>query len=124
VSDTSHFIRVLKVELEDLMEDIKHRIQLNDVRFQHEDITHYVHEENMALLNREIDALGNFIGIVDGIDAAIYKDVDEVEAALLANSKNLVARMEDPEAIYIQLKRKMRKVRMFLSSDAIEPASR
>lgn len=124
MSDTSHFIRVLKVELEDLMEDIKHRIQLNDVRFQREDITHYVHEENMALLNREIDALGNFIGIVDGIDATIYKDVDEVEAALLANSKNLVARMEDPEAIYIQLKRKMRKVRVFLSADAIEPASR
>jgi hypothetical protein len=64
------------------------------------------------------------MGIVDGIDPAIYKDVDEIEAALLDKSKSLVARMEDPEAIYIQLQRKMRKVRMFLSSDAIEPASR
>lgn len=124
MSDTRHFVRVLKVELEDLMEDIRHRIQLNDARFQREDITHYVHDENMALLNREIEALVNFIGIVDAIDVAIYKDVDEIEGALLEGSKSLVARMEDPEAIYVQLQRKMRKVRKFLSSDAIEPASR
>lgn len=123
MSDTRHFVRVLKVELEDLMEDIRHRIQLNDARFQREDITHYVHDENMALLNREIEALVNFIGIVDAIDVAIYKDVDEIEGTLLEASKSLVARMEDPEAIYVQLQRKMRKVRKFLSSDAIEPAS-
>jgi len=124
VSDTRHFLRVVKVELEDMLDDIRCRIQLNDARFQREDITHYVHDENLAFLNREIEALANFMGIVDGIDPAIYKDVDEIEAALLDKSKSLVARMEDPEAIHIQLKRKMRKVRMFLSSDAIEPASR
>ena len=123
MSDTSHFLRVLKVELEDLMEDIRRRIHLSDLRFLRDDITHYVHEENVALLNREIDALSNLVNVVDGIDAAIYKDVDEVEAALLEESKSLVARMEDPEAIYIQLKRKMRKVRMFLSSDATESMS-
>ncbi len=124
MTDVSHFLRVVKVELEDLVEDIKRRIQLNDLRFQREEITHYVHDGNLALLNREIEALSNYIVIVDGIDAALYKDVDEAESALLEKSKNLVARMEDPEAVYIQLKRKLRKVRMFLSSDAIEPTSR
>lgn len=123
MSDTNHFLKLLKVEIDDLIEDIRRRIKLYDLRFVRDEITHYVHDENLALLNREIDAFSNFIDVVDGIDAAIYKDVDEVEAALLEKSKSLVSRMEDPEAIHIQLQRKMRKVRMFLSSDSSELTS-
>ena len=124
VAGARHFLKLLRVELDDLIEDTRLRIELNDRRFDREDITPYVHLENDALLKREVDAFGNFIGIIDGIDPSIYKDTSEVEADFLAKSRDSVSRLEDPEAVFVLLKRKLDKVRIFISSGDENPASR
>ncbi len=122
VAGARHFLKLLRVELDDLIEDTKLRIELNDRRFDREDITPYVHLENDAFLKREVDAFGKFIGIIDGIDPSIYKDTSDVEADFLAKSRDSVSRLEDPEAVFILLKRKLDKVRTFISSGDGNPA--
>ena len=124
VSDARHFIKLLRVELEDLIEDMKLCIGRNDTRFEKDEITPYVHMENDALLKREVDAFAKFIGIIDGIDPSFYKDTTEVEADFLAKSRDYVARMEDPEAVFVLLQRKLNKVYTFISSGNGPPTPR
>lgn len=113
--DTRHFARLFMVELEDLIEDIRLLMERTEKRFENSEITHYVRMENEAFLQRELDAIEKFKGIVDGIDLSFYKGISDIEAALLEKSRDYVARLEDPEAVYILLKRKLEKVKNFLS---------
>jgi len=111
-----HFARLFRVELEDLIEDIKLLIDRTEKRFEGGEITPYVRMENEAFLQREVDAIEKFMGIVDGIDLSIYKGTADIESAFLEQSRGFVARLEDPEAVYVLLKRKLEKVSIFVSS--------
>lgn len=112
-----HFARLFMVELEDLIEDIRLLIDRTEKRFENGEITPYVHMENKAFLQREVDAIEKFMGLVDGIDLSIYKGTSDIEAAFLEKSRDYVSRLEDPEAVYVLLKRKLEKVRKFISPD-------
>lgn len=110
-----HFARLFMVELEDLTEDIKLLIDRTERRFESGEITSYVRLENEAFFKREVDAIEKFMGLVDGIDLSFYKGTSEIEAALLEKSRDYVSRLEDPEAVYVLLQRKLEKVRKFIS---------
>jgi len=114
VSDARHFARLFRVELQDLIDDITLLIDRTEKRFEQGEITSYVRLENEAFLQREVDAITKFLGIVDGIDPSIYKCTSDIEADLLEKSRDFVSRLEDPEAVYILLKRKLEKVRKFI----------
>jgi len=118
-----HFARLFMVELEDLVEDIRLLIDRTEKRFENGEITPYVRMENEAFLQREVDAIEKFKGIVDGIDLSFYKGISDIEAAFLEKSRDFVARLEDPEAVYVLLKRKLEKVRNFLSPGNNDTAS-
>ncbi|MDX9958125.1 MAG: hypothetical protein AB7T74_02130 [Clostridia bacterium] len=111
-----HFKRLLKAELEDLIEDIGLMEEHYRERFAGEEITPYVFQENEALLMREIDSINKFIQLVDGIDTRLYKDTSGLEADLTARARNLVDHLDDPEAVYLFIKRKIDKVHMYLAS--------
>ena len=121
VSEVRHFARLFRVELDDLIEDLQLLIDRTEKRFESGEITPYVRMENEALFKRELDALTKFAGIVDGIDASNYKCTADIEAAFLEQSRDHVSRLEDPEAVYVLLKRKLEKVRTYISSDASAP---
>ncbi|PKL25467.1 MAG: hypothetical protein CVV47_05260 [Spirochaetae bacterium HGW-Spirochaetae-3] len=116
-SETRHFARLFRVELDDLIEEMKLLVERMDKRYANGEITEYVHLENLALFKRELDAFVKFSVIVDGIDPSLYKCTTDIEADLLATSRDYVSRLEDPEAVYILLKRKIDKVGKFISSD-------
>lgn len=84
-------------------------------RYEKSEIGSYVFQENSATLQRELDALENFNTIVDGIDPSVYKGISEMTDSLLARSRELVASHEDPEVIFLLLKRKMDKILHYLS---------
>jgi hypothetical protein len=115
-SDARHFVRLFRVELDDLIEDIQMRIDLNERRYREDKITEYVHLENDAVLKRQIGALKKFSEIVDGIDPSNYKDTAGIEADLLARSREFVSKFEDTEAVSMLLQRKIEKVRVFIST--------
>ncbi|MBN2875186.1 MAG: hypothetical protein JXM71_08825 [Spirochaetales bacterium] len=122
-TSVSHFARLVRVELEDLLDDIKCRISRNDARFEREEITSYVHMENNALLKHELESIGRFGSIVDGIDPSNYKDTAAYEDQFLARAGALTGDSDDPGAVFVLLKRKLDKVRAYISSGELEPES-
>ncbi|OHD76656.1 MAG: hypothetical protein A3J97_14055 [Spirochaetes bacterium RIFOXYC1_FULL_54_7] len=116
-----HFKRLLTAELEDLIEDIGLLEEHYRERFAGEEITPYVFQENEALLIREIDSINKFIQIVDGIDTRLYKDTSSLETDLTARAKALVDHLDDPEAVYLFIKRKIDKVHMYLATGEASP---
>lgn len=117
-----HFARLFRVELEDIIEDLRLLIDRTEKRFQNDEITPYVRMENEAFLQREVDAIEKFMRLVDGIDPSIYKGTADIEAAILEKSRDFVSRLEDPEAVYVLLERKLEKVRKFISPENNESA--
>lgn len=118
-----HFKRLLKAELEDLIEDIGLLEEHYRERFAGEEITPYVFQENEALLMREIDSINKFIQIVDGIDTRLYKDTSGFECDITARAKDLVDHFDDPEAVYLFIKRKIDKVHMYQASGETTPGN-
>lgn len=116
-----HFKRLLKAELEDLIEDVGLLEEHCRERFAGEEITPYVFQENEALLMREIDSINKFIQIVDGIDTRLYKDTSGFESDLTARAKDLVDHFDDPEAVYLFIKRKIDKVHVYLTTGEHTP---
>ncbi len=115
-SDARHFARLFRVELDDMIDDIRMRIDINEKRYRDDKITEYVHLENGAVLRQQIDALQKFAEIVDGIDLSNYKDTAGIEEDLLARSREFVSKFEDTEAVGQLLQRKLQKIRTFISS--------
>jgi hypothetical protein len=118
-----HFKRLLKAELEDLIEDIGLLEEHYRERFAGEEITPYVFQENEALLMREIDSINKFIQLVDGIDTRLYKGTSDLETDLTARARSLVDHLDDPEAVYLFIKRKIDKVHMYLASGETSPGN-
>jgi hypothetical protein len=118
-----HFKRLLKAELEDLIEDIGLMEEHYRERFAGEEITPYVFQENEALLMREIDSINKFIQLVDGIDTRLYKDTSGLETDLTARARSLIDHLDDPEAVYLFIKRKIDKVHMYLASGETTPGN-
>ncbi|HOX91826.1 MAG TPA: hypothetical protein PLC54_02815 [Spirochaetales bacterium] len=115
MSDRRHFLRLLKAEIADTIEDLTLVGERYRQRYEKSEIGSYVFQENSATLQRELDALENFNTIVDGIDPSVYKGISEMTDSLLARSRELVASHEDPEVIFLLLKRKMDKILHYLS---------
>jgi hypothetical protein len=107
---------MLRIELEDLLEDIAIVERRASERFASDEITEYVYKENDGLLRLESNAVRDLVLIVDEINGIGYKSLDELVGDLDGRVKALVRDHEDPEAVYRFFVRKMRKVRDYVNS--------
>jgi hypothetical protein len=110
------FLKVLKAELEDLIEDIGIVERKAVERLRLAEITDYVYLENDTIFHRERDAVREIIKMIDGVDISLYKSCDDLTAALESRIKLFVAEHEDPEAVYRFFMRKLGKVRAYVDS--------
>ena len=76
------FLKILKAELEDCLEDVEDLTNLYERRRDKEEITNYVFQENEALLSREFKGLKNIILSIDGLDSEGYASVEAFAAAV------------------------------------------
>lgn len=109
------FIKILKAELEDCLEDIEDMDHLYERRLSKNDITNYVYKENEALLKRELDGIRKALEALSSIDIDPYENVDTLAAAVDAVIQNKVLEYEDPEAVYQIAKRKLLKVLRYVN---------
>jgi len=117
MADTrAKFLKILKAELEDLLEDIGVVERKAAERLAKEEITDYVYKENDGLLRLESEAVRDLIGIIDGIDLSLYKNIDTLTLDLDQRVRELVRDHEDPEAVYRFFLRKLNKVRRYVES--------
>lgn len=119
-----HYLRLLKVELLDLMEDIDLVKDRLETRYSCNEITPYVKMENEAILTRESGAIDRILAIVDEIDPSIYKSIAEFESAAMATFRERLEPLEEPEAVFKLLERKMAKIRAFIESGDTDARTR
>ena len=113
------FLKILKAELEDCLEDVEDLSNLYERRRGTEEITEYVYRENEALLSREISGLRNLLANMDGVSVKIYASIEDLAAAVDAMFQKKVLEYEDPEAVYGIAKRKLLKVLKYVGERAV-----
>ena len=113
------FLKVLKAELEDCLEDVEDLTNLYERRRNKDEITNYVFQENEALLSREWKGLKNIILSIDGLNSEGYDSVQAFASAVDAILQREVFEFEDPEAVYGIAKRKLLKVLRYVTEQPV-----
>jgi len=121
-SSKNHFMRLMQVEILDLIEDIEAVEASHKQSFEADTVSQYVYRENNALLAREIHSLQKIAKLIDGLDSSVYADTASLADDLLVRSKELVRKNEDPEAVCLILDRKIDKVLQYLSIGKEKPS--
>jgi len=114
-SSKNHFTRLMQVEILDLIEDIEAVAENHRQCFEADTISQYVYRENNALLDKEIDSLQKFSKLITGLDISLYPDTASLADDLLSRAQEAVRKNEDPEVVFVIIKRKIEKVLEYLS---------
>jgi hypothetical protein len=114
VAERAKFMKILRAELEDLLEDLdaaEHRVS---ERLARRELTDYVARHNEALFRAEADSLRRIIDYIDCLDFARYPDLGALVRALDILVREVVRDHEEPEAAYRFVSRKIEKVRRYV----------
>ncbi|RPJ06013.1 MAG: hypothetical protein EHM28_10940 [Spirochaetaceae bacterium] len=72
-------LKLLTIELEDLVEDVEQLLSAHEKRLASGEITNYVYQENAAVLKNEISCINEFMKEIPGFD--LSRVADEMELA-------------------------------------------
>lgn len=106
----NRFIQILKIELEDLEEDIEALEKLTEKRYKDHEITEYVLKENIAFYKREFDGIKEVFAQIDAFDTDNFTTVEEMLSGIDIYFQELVEKYQAPNAVYVLLKRKIDKI--------------
>jgi branched-subunit amino acid aminotransferase/4-amino-4-deoxychorismate lyase len=108
------YISILKIELQDLEEDIKDVIQALERRKETQEITPYVYLENKGLLLSEIAGVRAFLDEVAAIPAERYQSVEEMIRDAERRVEQRTKEGAFPAVVHDLVKRRMEKARAAL----------
>ena len=107
------FLKILKIEVQDLVSDVEHYIAGQRERFEQERISEHVMKENVGLAQAEILAVQRFEAWVDGLSP---RQFDSVEAACTHIREHVYEHVRGsarcPFVMHL-LDRKLQKVRQY-----------
>lgn len=104
------FIKIFKVELEEIRNDIELLVELYKERYSSREITHYVEMENEALLSREIHCIEKLVPELEKFPVEQYDDKDSFVKGLSDFLSRFVEENQFPRAVFLLAERKMQKV--------------
>ena len=93
-------VKLLRLEIEEILDTLADAESLSAVRREREEITEYVFKENGALYHLEEESLRRLLGSVDAFDFSLYTDVAETSRALERMVREHVKDREEPEAVH------------------------
>lgn len=114
------YLRMLRIELEDLRDHIHQLIRDYEERQARADVTEHVAQENVAVLRNEDLALRHFIRIVDSMDPAAPGTVDDLIVALQRRFDQEVCLSGLSRAACIFAARKMRRLNEYFHHELRE----
>ena len=109
------FLNILKIELLDLEEDISILEELYRQREKNREITSYVLMENIIVIQQELRGIHSLVDSMAGISPEVYSDLDDLVADLDNRFKEQLADRQIPAAMMDLLKRKLEKVKEYVS---------
>lgn len=104
------FIEILRVELEDLGEDIKLLISEFQQKYSKQEISNYVHLENVALLQNEIFGVEGFSQLISDIDVDGFDDIAHLQKELMDRFAVRIKEKGLAKSVMMLIERKMNKV--------------
>jgi len=116
----SKFLRILKIELEDLEEDITTLSELTEERRRQHAITEYVSLENISLLKQEFAGIKAVVDRLDSMKGDPELSFQEFVDNLKAQIKAVVVASAYPDAVNIFIERKIQKVADYFEHNVVQ----
>lgn len=113
---TGHFLGLLRVEFEDMMEDVSVLETLSKERLKNAEITDYVYNENNVVFEQEIQALRYLATILEQPHWQEVENLDQLNAELRTSLKDAIIQKAYPPVVQELVSRKLDKVRQFVLS--------
>jgi hypothetical protein len=109
------YLDILRIEIEDLIEDIG--LIVNEYRSRRDrgEITDYVFLENLAVLHNELLGVDNMMEMLDDIDPDAYSNFEDLAADIETKIKNKIKNSYLAEALFPLVKRKLEKVSKYVA---------
>ena len=110
-----HYLQILKIELEDLKEDLDLLINESTERYKQEQITDHVFLANLTLFKNELLGVNEFFLIVDQTDPEACSTLDELIEGLRRKFQEKVEKHGIANAVNICIERKLMKVARYVT---------
>jgi len=108
------FIGILRIELEDLEQDVGDLLEICQRRKDSREISNYVYMENQSLLLNEIAGIKSLIHSLDEMDTGRFVSAQEMFAEIDRLIHTKTRECAYPEAVYNLVKRRLDKVVAYL----------
>lgn len=110
------YSKVLRIELEDLQEDLLIMAEIYHHRELKREITDYVFLENLSLLQSEIAGIDNIIESLDDINPDDFASIEEFADFISGEFKKNTQDAGFPESVFALVNRKLHKVSQYILS--------
>lgn len=104
----------MKIELDDLKEDLELMIQSCEKDIQTGKITEHVYLANMTLFRNELLGVGDFTKILNHIDPETFADLDSMIDHIKSEFNKKIKTLGLAEAVNVCINRKLNKVRQYV----------
>ena len=110
-----HYLSILRIELEDLKEDLE--MLIDECRQNREDerITDHVFLANLTLFKNELLGVDEFYKILDETDYKQFKDLDAMIEHLRKRFREKIKTYSLAEAVNVCIERKLKKVAKYVT---------
>jgi hypothetical protein len=113
-STNKKFVRILRIELEDLDEHLHGLIDAYQAKYDTRQETEHVCLENMATLRNEECGVHHFLNLLDRVDPAGFDDLDALTTALRAQFRDAVRAAGLAPCACVYAGRKIEKVAAYV----------
>ncbi len=109
-------IRILRIELEDLEDDIALLEETAEERREKHEITNYVLLENLALLKKESGCIQVLMDSIETLELDRYGSLEDAAAGLKEHFREMARENGFPGAVYRLVDRKIDKVVQYVQA--------
>ena len=108
------YTRILRIELEDLQEDLLMMAEIYHQRELKREITDYVFLENLSLLQSEIAGIDNIIESLDDINPDDFSSIKQFAEYISEEFKKRTEAAGFPDSVFELVNRKLVKVSHYI----------
>ncbi len=113
------FISLLRIELEELEQDICDLLELWQRRKDSHEITNYVYLENKGLLLNEVGCVKELLGNIAAVDTSRYDSVEQMISDVDNMIDKRIRECAFPEVLHSLVKRRLEKVRQYITGSPL-----
>ncbi len=115
----SKFLKILKIELEDLEEDINTLAAMTEERRKENTLSEYVSLENITVLKQEFFGIKEVVQNLENYEVDPGMEFQNFVETLTAKMKDVIHKAAYPDAVFIYVERKIQKVAKYITSNVL-----